>query len=503
MDAGNIGFTAELLYREAVVNYYHLMNDANLLLKCEFAARALSTEQYPFENALLNYSLSMCYYTDGNFAMAFTYALKSLEEFKKLENKLFISKLYSILGNILITTRSRDEAIECYRKAISFTTPAQRDYYWPFISLYSNVIYTKKYNQAEIDTLEHFLSNPESCADKGLWASASLNLGSIYYYLGDNQKSKEKLNLCKDYINMYEIDNQMLQCKLIYILSKFHFDKGEYKEALSSIAPAKEIAMKNNNLMQQSYILLFISETYENLNNLDSAYFYIIRYKEVCDEIINNARIIDSYKAYISVYLESLEKGLKIAVQEKKQLFIIIIFVSIIFLLMLRILLSQLQRRRRIFQQVEKDKLIKRLQEDKIESQKRELTASALLLSRKNELLEQIDEHVKFLPKDNYDVKEIKKIVKGNLTVEEVWSTFRIHFDKVHPGFFDNLKARTPELTENNLRLCAYLLIGMSGKQIAQVLNMSPDNVRKSSYRLKKKLMLGEEKNLYDFLRTL
>jgi len=169
---------------------------------------------------------------------------------------------------------------------------------------------------------------------------------------------------------------------------------------------------------------------------------------------------------------------------------------------MLGQLLTQLQRRKRMFLQIEKDKLIKRLQDDKIESQKRELTSSVLLLSRKNELLEQIDVHVNALPQNNYDVKEIKKIVKGNLTVEEVWGTFMIHFDKVHPGFFNKLKVRTPDLTENNLRLCAYILIGMSAKQIAQVLNMSPENVRKSSYRLKKKLLLGEDESLSDFLKT-
>ena len=498
----NINLTAEVLYRKSSVNFYQLTDDSILLAKCKFMALALSAAQYPFESALLDYSLSMCYYTNGDFTMAFTYALKSLEQFLKTDNQLFISKLYCLLGHIFLTTRSRDEAIECYWKAISFATTEQRDYYLPYVALYSNVVYTKKYNQNEIDSLVHFLKNPERCTDKGVWVSASLNLGSIYYYLGDEQKSIEYLNLCQHYIDLYDIDNQMLKCKLIYILTKFHFDKGEYREALKCIAPAKEIAMNNNNLMQQSYILLFISDIYMKMNRVDSAYHYLWRYKEVGDKIVNNSRIIDAYKAYISVYLESLEKGLKIAAQEKKQLHIIIVFISVIFLLMVGQLLTQLQKRKRMFLQIEKDKLIKRLQDDKIESQKRELTSSVLLLSRKNELLEQIDVHVNALPQNNYDVKEIKKIVKGNLTVEEVWGTFMIHFDKVHPGFFNKLKVRAPDLTENNLRLCAYILIGMTAKQIAQVLNMSPDNVRKSSYRLKKKLLLGEEDSLPDFLKT-
>lgn len=498
----NITFTVEVLYKEATINYYQLLNDSTLLMKCKFVIHTLNAAQYPFENALLNFSLSMCHHVDGNFAMAFTYALRALEQFKKLKNQPFISKTYYILGNILFITKSKDEAMECYQKAISFAVPGERDYYLPFIAIYSNLVYHENYKQIGIDTLEHFLSHPEQCSDKGLLLAASFNLGSIYYTLGDEVKSIEKYYLCKHYINVYEIDNQMLQFGLIYNLSTFYFDKGKYREALNCITPAKEIALNNKNLMQKSYILILISEIYENLGHLDSAYFYILEHKKVCEKILNNSRIIDSYKAYITVYLESLEKELTIATQAKKQFFIVIVFISIIFLLLVKLLLALLQRRRRMFLQIEKDKQIKRLQEDKIESQKRELTSSVLLLSRKNELLEQIDEHVKSLPQSNYDVRAIKQIVKGNLTVEEVWSTFRIHFDKVHPGFFDKLRAYIPALTENNLRLCAYLLIGMTGKQIAQVLNMSPDNVRKSTYRLKKKLLLGEEENLHDFLRA-
>jgi uncharacterized ubiquitin-like protein YukD len=100
-------------------------------------------------------------------------------------------------------------------------------------------------------------------------------------------------------------------------------------------------------------------------------------------------------------------------------------------------------------------------------------------------------------------VKALKQIVKDNLMAEQVWDNFVIHFNNVHPDFFEKLKQRAPTLTENNLRLCAYLRISMTPKQIAQVLNISFENVRKSSYRLKKKLLLGEEDNLYDFLRNI
>ena len=61
---------------------------------------------------------------------------------------------------------------------------------------------------------------------------------------------------------------------------------------------------------------------------------------------------------------------------------------------------------------------------------------------------------------------------------------------------------KTSRKPANELRLCAYFRIGMSIKQIAQILNVSPESIRIHRYRLKKKLMLGEEENIDDFIRN-
>jgi len=279
-------------------------------------------------------------------------------------------------------------------------------------------------------------------------------------------------------------------------------NKSNYPQALEYSYKAKATAEKHNNWIQRSYILLLMSNIYEKSNNIDSAYCYLSKYTDVRNHILSNSRTVDSYKAYISIYMESLQKELVIASQTKRIFIIISIFVTVTLLLSLTLLTVLQKRKQNMAQQIDRDKQIKILQEENIEFQQRELATHALLLSEKTELLQQIETHIKALPKDNADVKAINEIIKGNLTTDE-WQNFIYHFNNVHPSFFDKLKAHAPELTENNLRLCAYLRISMNSKQIAQMLNMSPDNVRKSSYRLKKKLSLNEDDNLYDFLRNL
>ena len=499
----NISFTIQTLYKESYINFYQLINDSILLAKCALIANTWNAEKYPFENALLNYALAMCYSADGNFANAFSLALKSLEQFQTLKNHTYTGKVYYLLGNICLATQSRKEAMEYYQHALDIAPHGQRDYYLPFIAYYSNLIYSEEEKQTGMDSLKSFITYYENSTDMGLLVAAAFNLGSIYYMAGNEQEGAQYYDLCKSYVETYNIDNNTLQFGLFYNFGKLYFNRGEYEKALAYSYLAKEIADKNNGLTPRSLILSQIADIYDKMNNLDSAYYYLLAYNEVRNQIVNNSRTIDSYKAYISVYLESLEKGLIIASNQKKQFIIITIFIAIILLLALGLLAVLQQRRLTMAQQIKQDKQIQELQEDKIESQQRELSSQILLLLRKNELLQQMNQHVNALPQNNADVLAIKQIVKENLTVEHVWNDFVIHFNSVHPNFFDKLKTRAPYLTENNLRFCAYLRISMTAKQIAQVLNMSPENVRKSSYRLKKKLLLGEDANLYDFLRTI
>ena len=76
-------------------------------------------------------------------------------------------------------------------------------------------------------------------------------------------------------------------------------------------------------------------------------------------------------------------------------------------------------------------------------------------------------------------------------------------FGQLRPGFFARLKEINPDLTENDLRLCTYISIGMRAKEIAQQLSVTPDSVNTARYRLRKKLNLKPEEKLDEFLRNL
>jgi DNA-binding NarL/FixJ family response regulator len=83
---------------------------------------------------------------------------------------------------------------------------------------------------------------------------------------------------------------------------------------------------------------------------------------------------------------------------------------------------------------------------------------------------------------------------------EDSWFRFNLSFDRVHPEFNKHLVEHFSELTPTELKLCAFVRLGMSNKEIASLLNQNPDSVKVSRSRLRKKLGIEQSQNLENFL---
>ncbi|MEN9443637.1 MAG: hypothetical protein RIS47_527 [Bacteroidota bacterium] len=157
------------------------------------------------------------------------------------------------------------------------------------------------------------------------------------------------------------------------------------------------------------------------------------------------------------------------------------------------------------------EKEINRLQKEKYEAdiahKNRQLTSTTLQVNNKNCILEEIQSVMNEIkdkapanPTAHY--RKILYIIKDNLNLDKDWDQFRLHFDEVHPDFFDGLKRNFPALSEADLKHCAYMRIGFSTKEIARLLNVTPRSVQVSRYRMKKKMNLPEEDDLRDAIKV-
>ena len=139
-----------------------------------------------------------------------------------------------------------------------------------------------------------------------------------------------------------------------------------------------------------------------------------------------------------------------------------------------------------------------KLQQD-IESKNRELAISTMSLIKKNEFLNNVKKELKGTD-GSKNLKPVIKIIDKNLNNTDDWKFFQEAFNNADKDFLKKVKALHPTLTPNDLRLCAYLRLNLSSKEIAPLLNISTRSVEVKRYRLRKKMNLPHESSLTNYI---
>ncbi|WP_281616318.1 triple tyrosine motif-containing protein [Flammeovirga sp. SubArs3] len=162
-------------------------------------------------------------------------------------------------------------------------------------------------------------------------------------------------------------------------------------------------------------------------------------------------------------------------------------------------------------QQIEdQDGTIKKLLDEKhhqeIDFKNKELALSAFHLSQRNALLTSIKTDLIKVSTSAEDVRTSKELhhlavrISKEIDDEKDWARFKDHFNLIHSDFFEYFKENYPQLSTQELKICAYIKMNMSTKDIANALNLSVRGVETSRYRLRKKLNLEKGENLLDFI---
>jgi ligand-binding sensor domain-containing protein len=158
--------------------------------------------------------------------------------------------------------------------------------------------------------------------------------------------------------------------------------------------------------------------------------------------------------------------------------------------------------------QMKHAQLIHQKLNDELEARSKELTNYALLIIQKNRLLEELKMKLKEVIRhpgssNLRDFRNLVQMINYNFSPEKEWKEFSANFNRVHGGFSETLKAKFPDLTNNDLRLCALYRISIPSRDIAEAMGISSTSVKMARYRLRKKLGLSPEEDISKFLNTL
>ncbi|WP_223256073.1 triple tyrosine motif-containing protein [Flavobacterium laiguense] len=156
-------------------------------------------------------------------------------------------------------------------------------------------------------------------------------------------------------------------------------------------------------------------------------------------------------------------------------------------------------------QELENEQQLMKLKNAKLsldmDSKNRELAVSTMSLNSKNELLAFIKEDLKKTNENgNSNIKSVISTINKNITEEDSWSVFKEAFDNADKDFLKRIKLVHPTLTPNDLRLCAYLRLNLSSKEVAPLFNISVRSVEIKRYRLRKKMDLSHDQGLVEYI---
>ena len=409
-----------------------------------------------------------------------------------------IESLRGNFGNALVYFKS---ALEIYKE--------QNDNIYQ--AVISNDIGQTFFNLKEYDSSIYYL-------DKGLKLARELeisenegnlltNLGKVYTKKKEPLKALELLHTAlkihseNGYMaNILETQNE---------IANAHLEMGNAREALPYLDQtiAKASGTGPINALKDAYNLRF--KTLRQLGKSDDAIEDQATFQRLTDSIFNTTKsrqieelrtIYETEKKEQQIALQENEIELLEEKQRAATLQNTLLIGGILALISLFGLLYY-----GIRQKMKRNKLEKQKVETELEFKKKELTTHALNLARKNEVLETVKQKASALKSEqnHSGYQDLVRTINFDQQDDRNWENFIQYFEQVHKDFSANIKRKYPEITSNELRLLALLKMNLSSKEIANILNISPEGIKKARYRLRKKLNITTEESLQDLVLSL
>ncbi len=483
----------------------------------------------------LNLMLGAGYEEVGFWRQALNIYHKDLNLIDKMsfieENPVRLSELkamlYNNMANIYLKQGNYDQAINLYRQAIAINT-----------DLGSNKELVNNYNNmAELEIVRGELNKAlEYAFQAQRWTDISQD-PYTYYFI--------QCNISQIYLlqGKLEISWEYMSDGLIYMKANGHdMDysygclfasdlwraAGNKAKRLFYLKEAERMAPRLGNQAFEAKVYKYLASYYRDEHQSEKAYRYLTMSYTLNDSI----RVLDDAKRLADMELvyemekvvqensllrkESELKDLNIRRQRLVTMLIGLMSAMIIGFICYRLLT---QRKRRLSERVlaeqkaelsrKKMEIMQKHQTDlknELEIKNRELTSKVLKLVRNNEFIIHLTEELKQLllelnPRENAKKEHIRELMSQlrSQSNNNSDTEFKYYFEQVYSSFYDNLLRNYPSLTAKDLRLCAFLRLGLSTKEISIITFREIRSVESSRNRLRKKMNIPADTDLTEF----
>ncbi len=448
---------------------------------------------------------------DYDFELSESLLLQSLGHAKAIDDSMLMAGIYCSLGNLKSNFNFLEEARNYFHKSLGIFLRHKQDSCTALI--YNNLGVLHDLMYPDCLSNDHYLKASEinTRTQNHQWLAMNyLNIGINFTEMGEYDEGSRYLQQSRQIAKKHAFIR--LYPWVYNSLSYYYFIINDYQSSIRLADTALTFAREQSNLLQERDALKHMSEGYFEVLDIENAHHYLKQYGAVKDTInkCNRLKKIDMTELKNNCDKESKQQELKHALlanklRQKELTSVIIILIAglLIFSLLFIYVFQKYKMHRKSLEQKNTMLEIEALTRD-IEYRNKELTTNVMYLLKKNEFISSISNKLKLATGDshnNYN-RAIESII-GELdkSVAELnWEDFEVRFQKVHVGFYNKLSTKYPLLTPNDLRLCAFLKLNMTSKEITGITFQSTESLKTARYRLRKKLSLERQDNLVAFL---
>ncbi|MDN3492201.1 tetratricopeptide repeat protein [Winogradskyella bathintestinalis] len=490
-----------------------------LLITTESIAKKNQWHEQAFRSTL---NIGSNYYLLSDFGEAVLYYLRAYEvAIAHLDSR----QEMTVLNNIGILyfqeedlEQAKDYFFRAYHKAKALEDEIKVGYYAVNLALVSNKMKVPDSAQNYIEEALPLLKNERDVLVKAKMAQSEM-------YLLKKQFAKSEaiaLNLLESFQDISQVENKVF---MLFVLAQINEEQNRLDKALRYITDARNAQVGIEN---RSEIYGYLSDLYGKMGLLEKA----LTYKDsviIASDSLNttrNRKLFETEKVKFQIqnYQHELSESKEILKQERRFFYsiigIIVLTMSFILWVFRSNSVKHKQRKTIVELELAKEKsdyllIEKQLHEqetlalleqerfkNELEVKNRKLTAKALSLSSKNDLIEEVVQSLSqnALISKNPELKQHISELKKHLKTDTQWDSFFTHFEEINQGFLDRLRCKHDKLTPSDIRYITYLYMNLSNKEIASLLNITPQSCRKRKERLSNKLNIPEDTTLHDYL---
>lgn len=450
-------------------------------------------------------NLAWIYSTRSNHSPALEYYLKALKINEELNNQSAMVINYLNIAGIQSAQREYDAALNYAHEALNISEEIGDSLKVSMCFLAIGSIYMKINDSI---SLEYYEKSLQIIGDnnKTQVVNTLVNMGTVYSRQKEFTKAINHFN--EALLIAEEIGLKRAIGKIWGKIGSVHIHQKRYAEALKYTNKSLDIAKELNLVNRQKELYGQLSEIYAAINNYQAAYQNHILYKIYNDSVFNEnnikklANLESAYKYEKEKQVYEIEaQNRELRIKSQRGIIILLIIAFILFLL-LGIMATRSYKLKKQLLRLELEEA-----NAELERNQKEMTSATLKLVQTAErdvrsikMLENIEKNTN--PEVQNEIKSLIFDYKSQ-AYNSNWEEFEIQFQKVHTSFYKNLNANYPTLTLNERKLCVFLKLNMTNKQIAQITFQSEDALKKARHRLRKKLAIEQEANLVSFIQNI